>query len=96
MDLRYHSGGTEYNVLIPGETVNAKMEFFAMDVIIPEGHYIRLSLSDIGEDYLPPSNTAPVEIGINENSVLRLHEINYDNKLVFEPPTCTFSDCLEE
>ena len=96
MDLRYHSGGTEYNVLIPGETVNAKMEFFAMDVLIPEGHYIRLSLSDIGEDYLPPSNTAPVEIGINENSVLRLHEINFDDKLVFEPPVCTFTACLEE
>ena len=96
MDLRYHSGGTEYNVLIPGETVNAKMEFFAMDVLIPEGHYIRLSLSDIGEDYLPPSNTAPVEIGINENSVLRLHEINFDDKLVFEPPACTFTACLEE
>jgi len=96
MDLRYHAGGNEYNVLVPGETVNAKMEFFAMDVLIPEGHYIRLSLTDIGEDYLPPSNTSPVEIGINENSVLRLHEINYDNKLVFQPPTCTFSDCLEE
>ena len=67
-----------------------------MDVLIPEGHYIRLSLSDIGEDYLPPSNTAPVEIGINENSVLRLHEINFDDKLVFEPPACTFTACLEE
>ena len=38
-----------------------------MDVLIPEGHKIRLSLTDIGDDYLPPSNAAPVEIGINEN-----------------------------
>ena len=96
MDLRYHAGGTEYNVLSPGQTVNAKMEFFAMDVLIPEGHKIRLSLTDIGDDYLPPSNAAPVEIGINENSILRLHEINLEEKIVFEPPVCTHVDCLEE
>ena len=96
MDLRYHAGGTEYHVLSPGQTVNAKMEFFAMDVLIPEGHKIRLSLTDIGDDYLPPSNTAPVEIGINENSILRLHEINTDGKIFFEPPACTHEDCLAE
>jgi len=96
MDLRYHAGGTEYQVLSPGQTVNAKMEFFAMDVLIPEGHKIRLSLTDIGDDYLPPSNTAPVEIGINENSILRLHEINTDDKIFFEPPICTHEDCLAE
>jgi len=96
MDLRYHAGGTEYHILSPGQTVNAKMEFFAMDILIPEGHKIRLSLTDIGEDYLPPSNTAPVEIGINENSILRLHEINADNKIFFEPPVCTHEDCLAE
>ena len=96
MDLRYHAGGTEYHILSPGQTVNAKMEFFAMDILIPEGHKIRLSLTDIGEDYLPPSNTAPVEIGINENSILRLHEINTDNKIFFEPPVCTHEDCLAE
>jgi predicted acyl esterase len=96
MDLRYHAGGTEYHVLSTGEIVNAKMEFFAMDVLIPEGHRIRLSLTDIGDDYLPPSNTAPVEIGINENSILRLHEINVDNKNFFEPPICMHTDCLEE
>ncbi len=67
-----------------------------MDVLIPEGHKIRLSLTDIGDDYLPPSNTAPVEIGINENSILRLHEINTDDKIFFEPPVCTHEDCLAE
>ena len=51
---------------------------------------------DIGDDYLPPSNAAPVEIGINENSILRLHEINLEEKIVFEPPVCTHVDCLEE
>ena len=96
MDLRYHEGGTEYNNIIPGETIRAKMEFFAMDVLIPEGHKIRLSLRDIGEDYLPPSTEAIVDIDISGNSVLRLHEINVDGKIFFEPPVCTHEDCLTE
>jgi len=35
MDLRFYDGGVEGEVLTPGETVIAKMEFFGMDVIIP-------------------------------------------------------------
>ena len=96
MDLRYHEGGTEYQNVIPGVTIRAKMEFFAMDVLIPEGHKIRLSLRDIGEDYLPPSTEAAVDIDISGNSVLRLHEINVDDKIFFEPPVCTHEDCLAE
>jgi len=96
MDLRYHEGGNEYQNIIPGATIRAKMEFFAMDVLIPEGHKIQLSLRDIGEDYLPPSTEAAVDIDISGNSVLRLHEIDVDNKNFFEPPTCMHTDCLEE
>jgi hypothetical protein len=96
MDLRYHKGGNEYQTIVPGQTINAKMEFFAMDVLIPEGHKIRLSLRDIGEDYLPPSTEAAVDIDISGNSVLRLNEINVDNKIFFEPPVCTHEDCLTE
>ena len=33
---------------------------------------------------------------INENSILRLHEINTDDKIFFEPPVCTHEDCLAE
>ncbi len=96
MDLRYHEGGSEYQYIVPGDTITAKMEFFAMDVLIPEGHYIRLSLRDIGEDYLPSSNEAAVNIELGEDSVLRLHEINFKNKIFFEPPVCMQEDCLEE
>jgi predicted acyl esterase len=96
MDLRYYAGGNEYHAITPGITINAKMEFFAMDVLIPEGHHIRLSLRDTGEDYLPPSTAAPVQIEINDNSILRLHEININNKIFFEPPVCKHPDCLEE
>ena len=96
MDLRYHEGGSEYQNIVPGVTIRAKMEFFAMDVLIPEGHNIRLSLRDIGEDYLPPSTEAAVDIDISGNSVLRLHEINIDNKVFFTPPVCLHVDCIEE
>ena len=96
MDLRYHAGGTDYQVVIPGVTINAKMEFFAMDVLIPEGHHIRLKMRDIGEDYLPSSTEAGVDIELNENSVLRLHEINVKDKIYFEPPICLHEACIEE
>ena len=96
MDLRYHEGGTEYQNVIPGVTIRAKMEFFAMDVLIPEGHNIKLSLRDIGEDYLPPSTEAAVDIDVNGGSVLRIHEINTDQKIFFEPPVCMHEDCLSE
>ena len=96
MDLRYHEGGTEYQNVIPGVTIRAKMEFFAMDVLIPEGHNIKLSLRDIGEDYLPPSTEAAVDIDVNGSSVLRIHEINTDQKIFFEPPVCMHEDCLSE
>ena len=96
MDLRYHEGGTEYQNVIPGVTIRAKMEFFAMDVLIPEGHKIKLSLRDIGEDYLPPSTEAAVDIDVSGSSVLRIHEINTDQKIFFEPPVCMHEDCLSE
>ena len=96
MDLRYHEGGSDYQYIVPGDTITAKMEFFAMDVLIPEGHSIRLSLRDIGEDYLPSSTEAAVDIELGEDSVLRLHEINVVNKVFFEPPACMHEDCLEE
>ena len=96
MDLRYHEGGNEYQTIVPGQTIRAKMEFFAMDIWIPEGHKIKLSLRDIGEDYLPPSTEAAVDIDVSGNSVLRLHEVNVDNKLFFEPPVCLHTDCIEE
>ena len=96
MDLRYHEGGNEYQTIVPGQTIRAKMEFFAMDVWIPEGHKFKLSLRDVGEDYLPPSTEAAVDIDVSGNSVLRLHEVNVDNKLFFEPPVCLHTDCIEE
>ena len=65
MDLRFHAGGKEGEVLGPGETVNAKMEFFGMDVLIPAGDGIHLIITQTGEDYIPsPVSMQAVTVGV--------------------------------
>ena len=69
MDLRFHAGGKEGQTLIPGETVTAKMEFFGMDVIVPEGDGIQLIISQTGEDYVPsPISTTPITLILDSSS----------------------------
>lgn len=96
MDLRYHEGGSDEQTWIPIlETINAKMEFFAMDVQIEAGHTIRLSLASTGEDYLPASTSSVVTVqeGVGSNLILDL--IDRDSKLLFNPPACTHVVCEE-
>ena len=73
MDLRFHAGGKEGEVLGPGETVNAKMEFFGMDVLIPAGDGIHLIITQRGEDYVPsPESLPPDTLGVVDPSSLSL------------------------
>jgi len=96
MDLRYHEGGSEEQTWIPIlETINAKIEFFAMDVQIETGHTIRLSLASTGEDYLPASTSSIVSVQEGVGSNLIIDIIDPDSKLLFDPPECTHSSCLE-
>ena len=96
MDLRYHEGGSEEQAWIPiMETINAKIEFFAMDVQIETGHTIRLSLASTGEDYLPASTSSIVSVQEGVGSNLIIDIIDPDSKLLFDPPECTHSSCLE-
>ena len=96
MDLRYHEGGNQEQTWIPiFETINAKMEFFAMDVQIEAGHTIRLSLASTGEDYLPASTSSIVEISEGMNSNLIIDIIDREEKLLFSPPSCTHDACLD-
>jgi len=96
MDLRYHEGGSQERTWLPlFDTINAKMEFFAMDVQIDAGHFIRLSLSSTGEDYLPASTSTIVDISEGQNSNLLIDIINSENKLLFDPPECTHQYCLD-
>ena len=87
MDLRFHNGGNEGQALFPGSTVTAKMEFFAMDVVVPEGDGITLLISQTGEDYLPsPVSTQPVTISLGASSILGLSTVERDCSDLFVPP----------
>ncbi len=87
MDLRFHAGGKEGETLVPGSTVMAKMEFFGMDVVIPEGDGIQLIVSQTGEDYVPsPVSMMPVSLSLGSESVLSLSSVYRDCSNLFLPP----------
>jgi len=87
MDLRFHEGGKEGGPLTPGSTVLAKMEFFGMDVVVPEGDGIQLIITQTGEDYIPsPSSVMPVSLSLGPQSVLTLHTVERSCSDLFLPP----------
>ena len=87
MDLRFHGGGKQGSTLLPGSTVIAKMEFFGMDVVVPEGDAIQLIISQTGEDYVPsPVSTSPVTLSMGSESVLNLPSVNRQCSDLFLPP----------
>ena len=91
MDLRYHEGGRECGqpCTVTG-TVNAKMQMFAMDVVVPAGNALELVISQTGDDYVPaPVSGGPtnfVTIGTNQNSILTLPIIERSPEDLFTPP----------
>jgi len=87
MDLRFHAGGSDGEILTPGETVIAKMEFFGMDVIIPSGDAINLIITQTGEDYVPsPVSMMPVTLNLDSSSLLGLSTVIRDCTDLFLPP----------
>ena len=103
MDLRFHAGGKDGQVLTPGSTVIAKMEFFGMDVVVPAGDGIQLLVSQTGEDYIPsPVSTQAVTISLDGNSALGLSTVDRTCEDLFLPPMheiypqCSIDDNSEE
>jgi len=87
MDLRFHAGGKNGEVLTPGETVVAKMEFFAMDVFVPAGDGIRLIITQTGDDYVPsPVSIQPVTVSLDSSSTLSLSTVKRTCNDLFLPP----------
>lgn len=72
MDLRYREGGYEARTVMPFVTYTMQMEFNPMDVVVPEGHAIRLVITITGEDYVEPLQNWPITIEESDDSVLRL------------------------
>ena len=83
MDLRYHAGGMEPQVVVPGLPVTAHMEFFPVDAHVPAGHELELVLQHTGQDYLPGVPPTPVLI---EKGDLKLPIIQRDGTSLFTPP----------
>jgi len=95
MDLRYHEGGDVVQAWTPlAETITAKMEFFAMDAEVSEGHTLRLTLASTGEDYLPASTSSVVFVQEGEGSTLQLDVFEPSDRRYFTPPVCTHERCL--
>lgn len=86
MDLRYHAGGDELQPVVPGQQITAKMQFQAMDVVVPAGHGLELYLAQTGEDYLPPAVPNPVQVDMTEDSVLTLPVDDPADDTFFLPP----------
>ena len=87
MDLRFHAGGKNGEVLTPGQTVNAKMEFFGMDVVIPAGDSIQLIITQTNEDYVPsPVSLTPVTVDLSAASVFGMSTVQRDCSDLFLPP----------
>jgi len=97
MDLRFHQGGNQGSPLVPGQTVLAKMEFFGMDVVVPEGDGIRLIISQTGEDYVPsPVSTFPVSLSLGSESTLSLPSLDRECSDLFLPPMQQpYPSCVE-
>jgi len=87
MDIRYHAGGYEPRTVFPTEQVTMKMEFQAIDAIIPAGHGIRLVMTETGEDYLAPlcGNSCPVHV-ITSMSTMTIPHIIRDSSTILITP----------
>ena len=87
MDLRFADGGKDGNVLFPGETVLAKMEFFGMDVVLEAGDNLILVITQTGRDYIPSAaSTLPVTVSLDAQSTLSLSTVDRTCDDLFLPP----------
>ena len=87
MDLRFHAGGKQADTLVPGQSVLAKMEFFGMDVIVPAGDTLVLTITQTGDDYVPsPVSLFPVTVSLDGDSTLSLSTVERGCDDLFLPP----------
>ena len=87
MDLRFHAGGKQADILAPGETVLAKMEFFGMDVVLPAGDTLLLTITQTSDDYVPsPVSVQPVTVSLDAASTLSLSTVERTCEDLFLPP----------
>ncbi|MDG1524920.1 MAG: CocE/NonD family hydrolase C-terminal non-catalytic domain-containing protein, partial [Candidatus Thalassarchaeaceae archaeon] len=88
MDLRFADGGKDGVVAyLPGTTVLAQMEFFAMDVVLEAGDNLVLVITQTGEDYIPSTvSTTQVSVFLDDRSTLSLSTVTRTCEDLFLPP----------
>jgi len=85
--LRFSNGGKDGEVLLPGTTVLAQMEFLPMDVVLPAGDNLILVITQTGEDYVPsPVSIQPVTVFLDDRSTLSLSTVTRTCEDLFLPP----------
>ena len=95
MDLRYHAGGADEQTWTPVfEEITALMEFFPMDVEVPAGHTIKLTLRSTGEDYLPSAASTLVTV-VDAGSTLQLDTFDPETREYYETVMCTAQICQD-
>ena len=95
MDLRYHAGGNDEQTWTPVfEEITALMEFFPMDVEVPAGHTIKLTLRSTGEDYLPSAASTLVTV-VDAGSTLQLDTFDPETREYYETVMCTAQICKD-
>ncbi|HIG03832.1 MAG TPA: CocE/NonD family hydrolase [Candidatus Poseidoniales archaeon] len=93
MDLRFHAGGRDGQVLLPGVQVTALMEFFPMDVVVPAGHQIQLTILQTGEDYVPsPAAAGTISLDLSDSSVFTIPIIERSCEDLFQAPMHTYDE----
>lgn len=88
MDARFHKGGLNGEPIYPGDEFIMQMQFEALDVIVPAGHSLRLTLNGDGldETYVS-SNGAPLVLN-GASSTLQLPVVS-TTEFLYTPPTYT-------
>ena len=77
MDLRYRDGGYAAQVTAAGGTYLMQMEFAPMDVTLPVGHALCLTLMETCEDDASgPYSQFPVYVDGTDASELALHTVD--------------------
>lgn len=85
MDLRFADGRRSPSPVVPGVAMDVRLEFEPMDVLVPVGVELELVLAPIGEDYISPTVTNPIQVDL-ELSQLELPLVNPAPSQFFTPP----------
>jgi predicted acyl esterase len=88
LDLRHHEGGNEDPApLVPGQPVEATIQFEPMDAHVAEGHQLQLVVHKSGVEDIPASpDPSPVAL---EDTSLRLPTIERPSTMDRGPPQVT-------